>query len=134
MTAAIGEAGEGTGTGLEKKRANFTSFNSKSFACLFEILLLFNGVTGLEWKRTLYHRKLAMDTSKKVVGKRKGHYLLFYYRLPMDLSTHALLLLLAFKTPTPTETETQTEPGKAAEREPREAEMSGMELDALRER
>lgn len=63
-----------------------------------------------------------MDTSKKVVGKRKGHYLLFYYRLPMDLSTHALLLLLAFKTPT----ETQTEPGKAAEREPREAEMPGM--------
>jgi hypothetical protein len=26
MTAAIGEAGEGTGTGLEKKRANFTDF------------------------------------------------------------------------------------------------------------
>lgn len=25
MTAAIGEAGEGTGTGLAKKRANFTS-------------------------------------------------------------------------------------------------------------
>jgi len=40
----------------------------------------------------------------------------------MDFSTQALLLLLAFKTPT----STQTSPGKAAEREPREAEMPGM--------
>lgn len=37
----------------------------------------------------------------------------------MDFSTQALLLLLA-------PTSTQTSPGKAAEREPREAEMPGM--------
>lgn len=72
-----------------------------------------NGVTGMA-TRTLYHRKLARHTSKKVVGKRKGPSLLFDfdYRLPMDFSTQGLLLLLVARRKL-----TRKQPGKAAERD-----------------
>jgi hypothetical protein len=53
-----------------KKRANFTSFKL-IFLPIFKTPAFYLMVS-LAWQRTLYQRKLAMDTSHKVVGKLKG--------------------------------------------------------------
>ncbi|KAJ8455126.1 hypothetical protein OPV22_035195 [Ensete ventricosum] len=48
MTAAIGEAGEGTGTGLSKKKESELHFCQTHFVAYFSCLVnLLNGVTGL---------------------------------------------------------------------------------------